>query len=42
MYFNSLMSCSAAGVLTASDLTLNKALSPENIAAIRAINECSV
>jgi hypothetical protein len=36
------MSCSAAGVLTASDLTLNKALSAEDIAAIRAIDEHSV
>jgi len=29
-----LMSFSAAGVLTASDLTLNMALSPKDIAAI--------
>ena len=41
-YFNSLISFSAPSVLTASDLTLNTALSAEDIAAILAIDERSV
>jgi len=41
-FFNSLISFSALSVLTASDLTLNTALSAKDIAAILAIDERSV